>query len=77
MIGSDDEFSAAELSPDDAASQLPDDGLVVLKHGPAGVSLLATGARSTLAGIDVDVICGLGAGDALTAAFTAGLVRGA
>ena len=77
LIGSDDEFAAAELSPDDAASQLPEDGLVVLKHGPAGVSLLATGARSTLAGIDVDVICGLGAGDALTAAFTAGLVRGA
>jgi len=77
VIGGDDEFAAAELSPDDAARALPDAGLVVLKHGPAGVSLIQNGQRRTVRGIDVDVVCGLGAGDALTAAFTAGLIRGA
>ncbi|HEY8438372.1 MAG TPA: PfkB family carbohydrate kinase [Candidatus Limnocylindrales bacterium] len=76
VIGGDEEFAAAEVPPDVAAARLGEDGLVVLKHGPAGVSLLEHGERHEISGIAVDVTCGLGAGDALTAAFTAGLLRG-
>ncbi|HEY8439812.1 MAG TPA: PfkB family carbohydrate kinase [Candidatus Limnocylindrales bacterium] len=76
VIGGDDEFAAAQLPADVAATRLDDDGLVLLKHGPAGVSLLENGERQLIPGIAVDVTCGLGAGDALTAAFTAGLLRG-
>jgi 5-dehydro-2-deoxygluconokinase len=77
VIGSDDEFAAAELPPDPGAIGLPGDGVIVLKHGPAGVSLVEKRSRQTVPGIAVEVVCGLGAGDALTAAFTAGLLRGA
>lgn len=76
LIGSDDEFAAAELPPDGEASGLRDGGLIVLKHGPAGVSLVSRAGRQTVPGIAVEVTCGLGAGDALTAAFTAGLLGG-
>jgi 5-dehydro-2-deoxygluconokinase len=77
VIGSDDEFAAARLAPEDAL----DAGggrsrLVVVKHGPRGVSLLTGTGRRRLPGIDVEVVCGLGAGDALTAAFGAGLLAG-
>jgi 5-dehydro-2-deoxygluconokinase len=40
------------------------------------VSLVTEGGRRSLPGIPVDVMCGLGSGDALTAAFAAGLLRG-
>jgi 5-dehydro-2-deoxygluconokinase len=49
---------------------------VVLKNGALGVSILTDSGRRSFAGIPVEVVCGLGAGDALTAAFGAGLVRG-
>ncbi len=74
VIGSDAEFAAAGLRPGDLFDSGP--ALTVLKHGPAGVSLLAAGGRRSLPGIAVDVVCGLGAGDALTAAFAAGLLGG-
>ncbi|HEY2887273.1 MAG TPA: PfkB family carbohydrate kinase, partial [Candidatus Limnocylindrales bacterium] len=74
LIGSDDEFAAAGLAPGDALD--PGPVMTVLKHGPEGVSLLAGGSRHSLPGIAVDVVCGLGAGDALTAAFAAGLLAG-
>lgn len=79
IIGGDAEFAAAELRPEAVA--LSQDGrpgsrIVVLKHGPDGVSLLSADGRQSLDGIVVDVMCGLGSGDALTAAFTAGLLRG-
>jgi 5-dehydro-2-deoxygluconokinase len=77
VIGSDEEFAAAELVPEGAVAA--DGGrsrLVVVKHGPAGVSLLTGTGRRRLAGIAVEVVCGLGAGDALTAAFGAGLLAG-
>ena len=73
LIGSDAEFEAAGLLPTDAVAA---GRSVVLKHGPDGASLLAPGDRRTVPGIEVDVVCGLGAGDALTAAFAAGLLRG-
>jgi 5-dehydro-2-deoxygluconokinase len=48
----------------------------VLKHGSEGASLLTSNGREATPGIEVEVVCGLGAGDALTAAFAAGLLRG-
>jgi len=74
LIGSDDEFAATGLDPE----IVPGDGpvTIVLKHGPDGVSLIDAAGRRDLPGIAVEVLCGIGAGDALTAAFVAGLVRG-
>ncbi len=74
LIGSDAEFAAARLHPEEAVGEGP--GLVVIKHGSAGVTLLSGGGRTTIAATPVEVSCGLGAGDALTAAFGAGLVGG-
>ncbi len=73
LIGSDAEFAAAGLTP---AAMAEGSRLVILKHGQDGVSLLAGGRRASLPGIPVEVTCGLGAGDALTAAVAAGLLRG-
>jgi 5-dehydro-2-deoxygluconokinase len=50
--------------------------IVVLKHGRDGVSLITRDRLESHPGISVEVICGIGAGDALTAAFAAGLLRG-
>ncbi len=78
IVGGDAEFAAVGLRPEDAATPLPGtrtERLVVLKHGPAGVSLLSADGRRSLPGIAVEVLCGLGSGDALTAAFAAGLLR--
>lgn len=75
VIGSDEEFAAAGLRPEVAVDA--GDGrsrLVVVKHGPDGASLLVGVNRRRLLGISVDVVCGLGAGDALTAAFGVGLL---
>lgn len=81
VVGSDAEFAAADLRPEDVlrmgdAAADPFGHLVVLKHGPAGVSLLNDQGRRTVPGIAVEVVCGLGSGDALTAAFGAGILRG-
>ena len=74
LIGSDAEFEAAYQRPDIVPGPGPD--LIVLKHGGDGVSLISRDGRHTAPGIAVDVVCGIGAGDALTAAFAAGLLRG-
>jgi 5-dehydro-2-deoxygluconokinase len=74
LIGSDEEFEAGRLRPEAGADGGP--GMIVLKHGPDGVSLVTGRDRCSLPGIDVEVVCGTGAGDALTAAFAAGLLRG-
>lgn len=74
LIGSDGEFAAVGLRPDVVAEGGP--GLIVLKHGADGVSLVTSLGTRSVPGIPVDVVCGLGAGDALTAAFAAGLLRG-
>ncbi|HLY14740.1 MAG TPA: PfkB family carbohydrate kinase [Candidatus Limnocylindrales bacterium] len=74
VIGSDAEFAAAGLRP--GATGDPGPGLTVLKHGPDGASVLADGDRRSVPGIPVEVTCGLGAGDGLTAAFAAGLLHG-
>jgi 5-dehydro-2-deoxygluconokinase len=74
VIGSDEEFSAARLDPEDVHAGGA--RIVAVKHGAAGASVLSGGLRHAVPGIGVDVVCGLGAGDALTAAFTVGLLRG-
>jgi 5-dehydro-2-deoxygluconokinase len=78
LIGSDAEFEAAGLRPEvTAALGSPlGPGLVVLKHGHDGVSLIMRQGRRSVPGIPVEVLCGIGAGDALTSAFAAGLLRG-
>lgn len=73
VIGSDEEFAAAGVRPGIGAG---DPSMIVLKHGPAGVSLVSERGRHLVPGIPVDVVCGAGSGDALTAAFGAGLLRG-
>jgi 5-dehydro-2-deoxygluconokinase len=72
LIGSDAEFDAAHLRPEVTVAT----ELIVLKHGGEGVSLVTREGRRTLPGIPVEVLCGIGAGDALTSAFAAGLLRG-
>jgi 5-dehydro-2-deoxygluconokinase len=74
LIGSDGEFAAARLSPEIVRD--PGPGLIVLKHGPDGVTLVTGAGRRSVPGIPVEVLCGIGAGDALTAAVAAGLLRG-
>ncbi len=74
LIGSDAEFAATGLDPAIGRDAHP--ALIVLKHGADGVSLVTPGGRRTLAGLPIDVLCGIGAGDALSAAFAAGLLRG-
>ena len=74
LIGSDGEFSATGLRPEIAVDTHP--SLIVLKHGPGGVSLVTPDGRRSVPGIDIDVLCGIGAGDALCASFAAGLLRG-
>jgi len=74
VIGSDDEFAATGLVPVVAPGGGPT--TIVLKHGPDGVSLIDDAGPRHLPGIAVEVLCGIGAGDALTAAFAAGLIRG-
>ncbi len=76
VVGSLEEFAAARLSPEDAVGDLDAPRNVVVKHGPDGVALQAAAGRRDVPGIPVDVVCGLGAGDALTAAFGAGLLAG-
>jgi 5-dehydro-2-deoxygluconokinase len=78
VIGSDEEFAAAKLQPEVLAAKGGGEGLrmVVVKHGPGGASLLTNAGRWRTGGIAVEVVCALGAGDALAAAFTAGLLRG-
>jgi 5-dehydro-2-deoxygluconokinase len=73
VIGSDEEFAAARMRPETGAAG---PSMIVIKHGPAGVSLVTERGRHLIHGIAVDVVCGAGSGDALTASFAAGLLRG-
>jgi 5-dehydro-2-deoxygluconokinase len=76
VIGSDEEFAAANLDPEILVADGEQARIVVVKHGSGGASLLMEAGRWSVSGIAVEVVCGLGAGDALAAAFTAGLLRG-
>jgi 5-dehydro-2-deoxygluconokinase len=69
VVGGDGELEAAGLGPESA-------DVVVIKHGPDGVTVHQRGASSRIPPMPVDVVNGLGAGDAFLAAFTAGLLEG-
>ena len=74
LIGSDEEFAAVGIDVRDALTLGP--SLVALKHGSDGASAVSADGRHLIPGIAVEVVCGLGSGDAFTAAFAAGLLRG-
>jgi 5-dehydro-2-deoxygluconokinase len=70
------EMATGERDPDRAAAALlalgPD--LVVVKLGPDGALARTRQERATAPAIPVDVVCGLGAGDAFGAALCHGLL---
>jgi 5-dehydro-2-deoxygluconokinase len=69
VVGGDGELEAAGLGPESAE-------VVVIKHGPDGVTVHQRGASSRIPPMPVEVVNGLGAGDAFLAAFSAGLLEG-
>jgi 5-dehydro-2-deoxygluconokinase len=74
IIGSDTEFAVARLTPEEAVALGA--RRVFVKHGPLGASLLADGMRRDSPAVSVQVVNGLGAGDAFAAAVGWGLLRG-
>lgn len=75
VIGGRSEFEAAGLEPADALRRGP--RVVVVKRGPAGVSVIGSSGAAEVAGLEVPVVNGLGAGDAFAAAYGAALLAGA
>jgi 5-dehydro-2-deoxygluconokinase len=69
VVGGDNELAAAGLGPDSAP-------VVVVKHGPDGVTVYEDGVETHIPPMPVAVVNGLGAGDAFLAAFAAGLLEG-
>lgn len=72
VIGNSDEVAAAG-GLDEVLALAP---AVVVKQGPDGAVLHADGERVEVPGISVDVVNGLGAGDAFAAAVGYSIVRG-
>jgi 5-dehydro-2-deoxygluconokinase len=72
------EVAVGERDPEQAASRLLDRGveLAVIKQGPAGVLGARQDDRVTVAPVSVDVVNGLGAGDAFGGALCHGLLSG-
>jgi 5-dehydro-2-deoxygluconokinase len=69
VVGGDGELAAAGLGPQSA-------DVVVIKHGPDGVTVHQQGVATHVPPMPVEVVNGLGAGDAFLAAFSAGLLDG-
>jgi 5-dehydro-2-deoxygluconokinase len=69
VVGGDSELAAAGLDSESAA-------VVVIKHGPDGVTVYQDGSPTHIPPMPVAVVNGLGAGDAFLAAFSAGLLEG-
>jgi 5-dehydro-2-deoxygluconokinase len=67
VVGNEEELSASGLG------ELP---TLVLKRGERGATVLDRGERADVPGVPVDVLNGLGAGDAFAAALGHGLLRG-
>ena len=67
VIGNEEEVAAAQLD------SLP---LLVLKRGEQGATVIEDGNETHVPGFPVEVVNGLGAGDAFAAAFGHGLLRG-
>lgn len=72
------EIAVGETDPDRAADALLERGveLAVVKQGPKGVLAKTRDERVEVAPFDVDVVNGLGAGDAFGGALCHGLVEG-
>jgi len=73
------EIAVSEDDPDAAADGLLARGLeiAVVKLGGDGVLVATPGERRVVPPVPVEVVCGLGAGDAFGGAFCHGLLRGA
>jgi 5-dehydro-2-deoxygluconokinase len=79
-VGNRDEVEVAvgTREPDEAAEALLDVGvqLAVVKRGPDGTLARTRGERVEVPPVPVDVVCGLGAGDAFGGALVHGLLAG-
>jgi 5-dehydro-2-deoxygluconokinase len=79
-IGNVEEVSVAvgDGDPETLAARLLDLGLevAVVKLGPEGVLVAWSGGMERFAPVQVEVVCGLGAGDAFGAAFCHGTLEG-
>ncbi|MEO9175150.1 MAG: PfkB family carbohydrate kinase [Gaiellales bacterium] len=69
VVGGDSELAAAGLDAQSAE-------VVVIKHGPDGVTVYQHGEPTRIPPMPVAVVNGLGAGDAFLAAFSAALLEG-
>ncbi len=79
VIGNESEFQAlADGDPVDIARDVLERGprIVVLKRGGHGVLALHDGLEEDIPGLPVEVVNGLGAGDAFGASLIEGLLRG-
>jgi 5-dehydro-2-deoxygluconokinase len=72
------EIAVSETDPDAAADALLGRGLevAVVKLGGEGVLVATSDERRVVPAVPVDVVCGLGAGDAFGGAFCHGLLSG-
>ena len=72
------EIAVSESEPERAADALVSHGLevAVVKLGRDGVLVATAEERRVVAPVPVDVVCGLGAGDAFGGAFCHGLLEG-
>jgi 5-dehydro-2-deoxygluconokinase len=72
------EMALGTRDPDAAADELLVRGVVlaVVKQGAAGALFASAEGRWTIAPVPVDVVCGLGAGDAFGGALSHGLLAG-
>jgi 5-dehydro-2-deoxygluconokinase len=70
--------AVGEGEPEELAHRLLDLGpeLVIVKLGPQGVLVARRGRVQRVAAVPVEVVCGLGAGDAFGAALCHGLLKG-
>ena len=82
-IGNREECSVAlgmpiDSKPDDFAAGFLDRGVTVaiVKQGADGVLVVTADERVVVPGIPVDVVCGLGAGDAFGGSFVHGILSG-
>ncbi len=73
VVGNEDEVAAAAGSPEPL---LAEGVAVVLKRGERGATVFADGDEVDVPGFPVEVVNGLGAGDAFAAALGHGLLRG-
>ncbi len=73
VVGNEEEVAAAKI---DSAQLGTIDHRLVLKRGEHGATVFEDGEETDVAGFPVEVVNGLGAGDAFAAALGHGLLRG-